>query len=357
MITPDQGQGSPTIYWHHMTNRLTVVVPTYNRPQYLPRALDSLYKQILPVNVIVADDGDNPDETRRIVDELMPDATYIHTGKFDHAWPNWKAGAKEAKSEFVAWLQDDDCVRPSYAKRICDAFDQFRDANVWLARGQICLGQEMGLWQCGFGPFVPMDLINGIPYSWAQGTILATTSYFTSWSLAPAFAFRNGASFRIALDAMPDHCDIFIERLMPAFVANGGPFIADPVLAGYWNQHDDHLSTKQHKDQPTQTKRMVERLDYLIDGFEKEWEDALYEWASINVTQHVCGWVNQCQVTMKDGGKSKYCSKIRKTLIRSLENRVELVSGARNRWQQAVHWTANKMLGGINWTATRLVGG
>ena len=174
-----------------MSNRLTVVVPTYNRPHMLPRALDSLHHQLVPVNVIVADDGDNPAETERIVNDLMPDATYLHTGKFDHAWPNWRAGAKAAKSEFVAWLQDDDKVKPNYSIRIIEAFDRFPDANVWYARLVIAIGEGMAIWNCGNGPWVPVDLFDGKPYSWAEGSVLVASAYFTSWSLAPAFRVQE----------------------------------------------------------------------------------------------------------------------------------------------------------------------
>ena len=192
-----------------------------------------------------------------LVKSLMPDATYLHTGKFDHAWPNWRAGAKAAKSEFVAWLQDDDKVKPNYSIRIIEAFDRFPDANVWYARLVIAIGEGMAIWNCGNGPWVPVDLFDGKPYSWAEGSVLVASAYFTSWSLAPAFAFRNNAAFRLACDRMPENCDIFVERLIPALTCNGGPFIADPTLAGYWMQHDEHLSTKQHKDQPRMTKVLI----------------------------------------------------------------------------------------------------
>ena len=331
-------------------NKLTVVIPTYNRPQFLPRALDSLYKQLVPVSIIVADDGDNPQETEGVVHACIPDATYIHTGHFDHAWPNWRAGAKAATSEFVSWLQDDDEVRPNYSTRIIESFSRFPDASVWYGRLVISIGDGMAVWNCGNGPWVPVDFKNGKSWSWAQGSVLASSAYFASWSLAPAFAFRNGASFRSALDRMPENCDIFVERLIPAMTANGGPFISDPVLAGFWNQHDDHLSTKQHKDQPRQTKILIQELDRLLDDMRPDpnglsWEDCLESWARLIPTQVVLEWIGQIDTTVKEGGPSRHAKTAQRALIKSLKGRINLVCGPRKWWNTAVHWVANKMTG------------
>lgn len=329
-----------------MSNYLTVVVPTCNRPQFLPRALDSLYKQLTPVNVVVADDGDNPQETEDIVHACLPDATYVRTGSFNHSWPNWRAGAKAAISKYVSWLQDDDEVRPNYSTRIIEAFDRFPDANVWYGRLVVSIGDGMALWNCGNGPWVPVNMKSGEPWSWAQGSVLVSTAYFTSWSLAPAFAFRNGSAFQAALDRMPERCDIFVERLVPAMTANGGPFISDPIIAGFWNQHDDHLSTKQHKDQPRQTKLMVTELDRLLDEMPPDdkgntWQNALASWAQLIPTQIVVGWIDQVDAVIKEGGPSRHAKTVQSILFGSLKGRVEIAFGAKRRWSRMVRRVAN----------------
>ncbi len=325
-------------------NRLTAVIPTYNRPDMLPRAIESCLAQTVPVDIIIADDGDNPDEIAAICAPYVDfrHFRYAHTGA-KTAWQNWRAGAKAADTEFIAWHQDDDVVRPTWAARIISAFDRFPDANVWLARlhnaphGHPDLN-HLGLWCSGNGPWVPMDLIGGTPSSWREGSILASTSYAISWSLAPGFAFRNGEAFHAALERMPDDCDIFVERLIPAMVANGGPFIADPIIAGYWVLHDKQLSQAQHIEQPRQTKVMVAELDKLMDAMPAMWDESLAAWCQLIPVQHVIQWINQIDVTVKEGGPSRYARKVQAILVKSLEGRVEYGYAPVRWWHKARNW-------------------
>lgn len=335
-----------------MKHRLTVVIPTHNRPDTLPRALDSLYKQILPVNVIVADDGnsENNDRTAAIIEELMPEAEHVLIDA-DHAWQNWREGARAAKSEFVSWLQDDDCVRPSYSKRIVDAFDRYPSANVWMARLLISVGDHMAYWWVGNGPWVPMDLIDGVPTCWAEGSILVSGSYLTSWAVAPALAFRNQVLFHRALDRMPEHCDLFVERMIPAYTSHGGPFITDPVVAGYWVQHDNHLSTKLHPQQPKQTKIILPELDRMLDVM-PNWEESFLSWAEIVPTQNVLQWIGNVEQTIREGGHTKYGQRIQKALVKSLDGRVQFFSKPRRWWRGTMGWITN----GGDWMIHKLDG-
>lgn len=318
--------------------RLTIVIPTFNRPELLPRALDSALKQTVPVRVIIADDGDTETTAALLAEryaEILEAGVIVHlrTGA-DNAWDNWRAGAEAAETEFVAWLQDDDLVRPTYVRRIVGAFDNCPEADVWMARLACAPDGRMGCWYLANGPWVPMDLIDGQPYSFGEGSILASTSYFTSWSLSPALAYRNNDTFRRALRAMPPRCDMFVERLIPALAADGGRFIADPVIAGYWIQHGDQLSQKQYPDQPRQTRLLVPVLDELLDRLEG-WEESLAAWCQLIQSGQIVQWVGQLEVTEKEGGKSRHGDAIRRIMVDSLRNRVAVIPG-RPWWRRAL---------------------
>lgn len=57
--------------------RVTALVPTYNRAQYLPECLDSLLKQSRkPDQIVVIDDG-STDETESIVSRYGDQVQYI----------------------------------------------------------------------------------------------------------------------------------------------------------------------------------------------------------------------------------------------------------------------------------------
>ena len=327
--------------------RLTIVIPTYNRPDLLPRAIKSCLDQVIPVKIIIADDGDDTEQTAKILDddfscETILDGTITHLKtEAKTAWQNWRAGAEAATTEFVSWHQDDDVVRPTYSRRIITAFDRFPDANIWISRLHISPDGKLALWSSGNGPWVPMDLIDGDVCSYAEGSIIASTGYFTAWSLAPAMAFRNGPMFKRALEKMPDDCDIFVERLVPAMACNGGPFIADPIIAGYWVIHDEQLSTKQHPDQPRQTKLFIKALDDVMDGMER-WEESLAAWCQINTAQTVIQWAQQIDTTIKEGGVSRHARKVQAILVHSLIGRVKM-GRIYPWWHKAARWVRDRV--------------
>lgn len=314
---------------------LTIVIPTYNRPAILPRALRSALDQSAPCRVVVSDDGDCDRTAAILRDAFGADlrsgrVAHLRTGATD-AWGNWKAGAEAAETEFVAWLQDDDVVCRDYAARILHAFGGAaklgRRPHVWMA----CLycadaTATMGLRYAGNGPLVPMEALHGVcePGHWSGGKALAASMYLTSWSLSPALAYRNGPGFRAALAAMPPACDIHVERIIPAEMAQHDGFIADPAVVGYWAQHDGHLSHQQHPDQPRQTALLVRHLDGLLDRLDG-WEAQFAAWCGVVQPALVLAWLGQLDQTEEEGGKSRHGDALRRVLLGSLDGRIRTV--------------------------------
>jgi hypothetical protein len=327
--------------------KLTIVIPTFNRPALLPRAIRSALEQTVPALIIVADDGDT-DKTRDVLQEQFPIQMYngqiyhLRTGA-TYAWPNWRAGMEAAATPYTSWVQDDDVVHPCYVERICSAFETFPDADVWFARLQCAPDGQKAMWYSGIGPWCPMDMKHGTLHSLRESSILASTAYFVSWSLSPAIAYRNTPHFRKCLKRHPEHCDIFVERLLPAMACEGSPFIADPAIVAYWIQHGDQLSHKQHKDQPEHAKRFLPVLDDLLDRAEG-WEETLAAWCQLIPANTLMNWIKQCEVTCKEGGGSRHDKAIRRTMLLSLQNRVEF--GGERRWWKR---TANRIKVAVKW--------
>ena len=74
--------------------RLSVCIPTFNRPNLLPRAIHSALSQVIPCQVIITDNGKMP-ETREAIETKFPDQLAsgqirYTTNDHDHAWPNWR---------------------------------------------------------------------------------------------------------------------------------------------------------------------------------------------------------------------------------------------------------------------------
>jgi glycosyltransferase involved in cell wall biosynthesis len=91
--------------------RISVIVPTYNRAQTLPRALDSVLSQTHPADeIIVVDDG-SQDDTGGLIRQRYPQVRYFHqrNGGVSRAR---NLGIAEARGDWIALLDSDDAWLP-----------------------------------------------------------------------------------------------------------------------------------------------------------------------------------------------------------------------------------------------------
>lgn len=122
-----------------MTPRVTVVVPTYRRPDLLVETLRSVLGQTLGAfEVVVTDDGPG-DETARAVAALgdarlryRQNATNLGQAR------NVRAGLLAARAPLVSLLHDDDLLAPTALERLVEALDAHPEAALafgdhWIA--------------------------------------------------------------------------------------------------------------------------------------------------------------------------------------------------------------------------------
>ena len=106
--------------------RISVIIPTYNRADYLPQAIDSVLTQTHhAAEIIVVDDG-STDNTREVAERYGPRVTYLTTdhGGVAHAR---NVGVRHASGEYLAFLDSDDLFYPymlELESRILDAFPE-----------------------------------------------------------------------------------------------------------------------------------------------------------------------------------------------------------------------------------------
>ena len=95
-----------------MPANVTVGIPTYNRPEGLRSALESIAKQtVLPAEVIISDNASNTEESAALTAEYrnyLPNLRYIRQTENIGACNNflWLLGA--ACQPYFSWLADDD---------------------------------------------------------------------------------------------------------------------------------------------------------------------------------------------------------------------------------------------------------
>ena len=102
------------------TPLLTIIIPTYNRPDLLPRAVASALNQTLTdIEVLVVDDGSTP------AVDLPAEARLrvIHQANQGGAAAR-NQGAKAARSRWITYLDDDDVLLPDMAQKAADAIAQ-----------------------------------------------------------------------------------------------------------------------------------------------------------------------------------------------------------------------------------------
>lgn len=95
--------------------RISVIIPTYNREELLPRALRSAISQsATPAEVLVVDDGSD-DNTREVVKEIAASADmeirYLYQPNRGPAAAR-NRGIRAASSEYLAFLDSDDEFHP-----------------------------------------------------------------------------------------------------------------------------------------------------------------------------------------------------------------------------------------------------
>ena len=124
--------GQPTV---------TVVIPTYNRMGLLSRALTSVARQTRPPDEVVLVDDGSTDDTERLIRRQFPDVRYLQQENRGVAAAR-NRGIREAKGEWLAFLDSDDEWLPHKLERQLDAvreepeFSLCHTNEIWIRRGK-----------------------------------------------------------------------------------------------------------------------------------------------------------------------------------------------------------------------------
>lgn len=94
--------------------RFSIIIPTYNRAQFLPKAIESCLRQEYSnFELIVVDDG-STDDTQAVVDRYTdPRIVYIHTHNVERGAAR-NLGILKSTGDYVTFLDSDDIYYPDY---------------------------------------------------------------------------------------------------------------------------------------------------------------------------------------------------------------------------------------------------
>ena len=88
---------------------VSVVMPVYNGAAYIKKAVDSVYAQDVPLELLVIDDC-STDNTKEILDSYGDKSgfRYFRNNRNLGAAGSRNLGVREAKGEYIAFLDADD---------------------------------------------------------------------------------------------------------------------------------------------------------------------------------------------------------------------------------------------------------
>lgn len=101
---------------YNKKSEVTIIIPTFNRSDYVQKAIDSSLAQTYPCHIIVCDHG-STDDTPKMIQKYKNKIQYIH--KEEDFGPHfcWLDAVLHTKTEYVKILFDDDWIEPTFVEK------------------------------------------------------------------------------------------------------------------------------------------------------------------------------------------------------------------------------------------------
>ena len=121
---------------------ISIVIPTYERPEYFRQALDSVLAQdYCNLDIFITDNSHNDDTEQLMQAHYLGDERikYIHNREWG-AKENWESalGYNNPQAEYVNWLMDDDIFMPGKLSVMMEYFFQYPQVGMVTSyRGRI----------------------------------------------------------------------------------------------------------------------------------------------------------------------------------------------------------------------------
>ena len=120
---------------------VSILIPTYNRPDYLKRAVESCLKQTYPhFEIVITDNSTNNESAEMAAKWTDPRIRYSSNNGNIGPHASGEKAVKLAKGEYIKFLMDDDLLKPRCLELMVKALEENPTAAVAMA---------------------PMDLIDG----------------------------------------------------------------------------------------------------------------------------------------------------------------------------------------------------
>ncbi|MBU7317609.1 glycosyltransferase [Paenibacillus sp. SM 69] len=193
--------------------KVSVLIPTYNRPQYFEQALASVLQQTYKnIEIIVSDDSTN-DDTLKLLEPYLKEHSHIHYYKNEKNLGQFENDLKcmeLASGEYINFLMDDDLFHPEKIEKMMYYFIHDRNQEISLVTSHRQLidadGNETPDWSVTKRLFEEDKIIDGIEFGEFALTRNfncigePTTPIFRKKLLAEPFGFFNGRAYGCNVD-------------------------------------------------------------------------------------------------------------------------------------------------------------
>ena len=167
--------------------RLSVVVPYYNMGKYVDECVNSIFASSIKAEIIIVNDGSTDPHSIEKLDEYRSDPRIrildIANGGVARAR---NIGVEHAATEFVALLDADDSVEPSYYEKalgVLDSYDNVGFVGCWANDFEDESGRTLRYWPTYNAEPMPNIFINNTN---CQSLVYRTVLYSKSGQHDPA---------------------------------------------------------------------------------------------------------------------------------------------------------------------------
>lgn len=201
-----------------MNIRISSIICTHNRAAYLTKAIQSLVDQHTPRDnyEIIIVDNCSTDSTKEVVKKFsgVNNIRYIHESTLGLSFAR-NTGWRNAKGEYVAYLDDDAIACPDWLNKILEVFETLTPMPGCVG------GKTEPLWEAPRPKWLSDDLVTGLTAIDWSDIPHAITDLDQQWLVGANIAFpsevlRRIGGFVSGLDRIGKNLlsggDIFLEK-------------------------------------------------------------------------------------------------------------------------------------------------
>jgi glycosyltransferase involved in cell wall biosynthesis len=116
------------------TPLVSICVPTYNRPEFLRRAVESCRAQTYPHFEIIITDNSTNGDSAQIVAKIQDPRIHYHSNNGNiGSLGNYNRAVSLAQGKYLLILADDDLIKPKFLELMVDVFEKNSTVGVVMA--------------------------------------------------------------------------------------------------------------------------------------------------------------------------------------------------------------------------------